>query len=308
MKVLVVLNAASGAMLDRSLPGLQDEIRELFGAAGIQADVVACTGSEIAATVAAGVGAKVDAIVVGGGDGTIAAAAGQLIDSEVALGILPLGTANLLARDLALPLDLPAAIGAIAAGTARRIDVAEVNGRVFLNASMLGLLPRLALRREKHRGRMGILRWWEILVASIKAFVRYPRLKVAIDTGFGPRRIRVHSLFVTNDLYDLGIGTGGLRSRLDRGALGIYLARHSSPWTLLRLVGKLAFGSWQSDPEIDVIQAPRLAVVSRKKLMRVANDGEVMLIAPPLRYRIRRRALKVLAGPAEADPAAPSPP
>ncbi len=296
MKVLVVLNASSGSLIDRSLPEVIDEIERGFAAAGVAAEVSACTGPELAPTFERAARSDIDALVVGGGDGTIATAAQALAGSAVAMGILPLGTANLLARDLDIPLDQAAAIAVLAAGRIRAIDLAEVNGRVFLNASVLGMLPRLAARREKHRGRMTMGRWWSIILGAFRSLRRYPRLKLAIVAGTGVKRLRVHSLMVTDNLYDCGFAAGRTRTRLDGGRLGIYIARHRSPLGLIRLAWKMLIGTWQSDQELDVIEATRLAVVTRKKRLRVAIDGEIALVEPPLRYRIRPGALRVLAG------------
>jgi diacylglycerol kinase family enzyme len=94
-------------------------------------------------------------VFVLGGDGTVLAVAGAVLGRDVAIGIVPLGTANLLARDLGLPLDPADAVDALAKAEVRRIDVGRVNGELFLCASMLGLTTTLARAREAARG------WYE---------------------------------------------------------------------------------------------------------------------------------------------------
>jgi diacylglycerol kinase family enzyme len=84
-------------------------------------------------------GREVDLIAVGGGDGTLNAAADCVMQMNRPLGILPMGTANDLARTLGIPADLDAAVQIIAAGRTRRIDLDLVNGHPFFNVASIGL-------------------------------------------------------------------------------------------------------------------------------------------------------------------------
>ena len=93
-------------------------------------------------------------LIVGGGDGTISAAASALVGTETRLGILPLGTLNHFARDLGIPTDLDEAAKLIAAGAERRVDVAEMNGRIFINNSAIGLYPLMVVDRDVQRKRL----------------------------------------------------------------------------------------------------------------------------------------------------------
>ena len=87
-------------------------------------------------------------MVVGGGDGTLSAAASILAGTDTALGVLALGTLNHFARDLRIPLDLDGAIGVIAAGHHQTVDVGEVNGQVFINNSSIGIYPFFVAERS----------------------------------------------------------------------------------------------------------------------------------------------------------------
>ena len=84
-------------------------------------------------------GGEIDAVVVGGGDGSIRTVASVLAETSVPLGVLPLGTLNHFVKDLGIPLPLEEAAATIAAGHLRVVDLAEVNGRVFVNNVSLGL-------------------------------------------------------------------------------------------------------------------------------------------------------------------------
>ena len=90
--------------------------------------------------------------MVGGGDGTISAAASALVGTETRLGILPLGTLNHFARDLGIPTKLEDAAKLIAERRDRKVDVAEMNGRIFINNSAIGLYPLLVVDRIPSAG------------------------------------------------------------------------------------------------------------------------------------------------------------
>ena len=112
--------------------------------AGLEAEFIAQDAGSLPDRVALAAKSGAEAVIVAGGDGTVACAGHALAGSDIPLGVLPYGTMNLLAKDLGLPIgDLPAALKAIAAGAIRTIDVGEVNGQSFLCASMLGLPVQL---------------------------------------------------------------------------------------------------------------------------------------------------------------------
>lgn len=294
MKLSVVLNGMAGALLDQPVEVKAAELEALFEQCGNEAEITFATGPEIVAAIERAIGSDADAIVVGGGDGTIATAAHRLAGTGKALGILPLGTANLLARDLGIPLDLEQAIRALAGGTIRAIDVGEVNGHIFVNNSVIGLFPKMARQRERQRGRMGLWNWFKMVIGTLRSMNRYPRLRIGVDMGAGPRRISATSVMIANNAYDDGFGALFSRSRLDAGELVLYVVRHRSLFALLRLAVAMLLGTWQQDRDLAVVRLRRLVVTSRKKALTVSNDGEVMLLPPPLRYRIRPGALKVL--------------
>ncbi len=294
-RVAVVLNGAAGALLAQA-----DAIggtRQLFEAAGLEADFVPSDHGTLPERIAHARDSGADAVVVGGGDGTIACAAQALAGGRVPLGILPLGTMNLMARDLGLPIDdLAAAIRVVSDGIERQVDVGEVNGHVFLCASMLGLPARLARYREQRRGKMLlVVRAWRMAAATLRALRRESFEVVGLSAGAAPKQLRSVSLTIAVNAYDAQqAGRVFARSRLDGGELVTYLVRRLRLADALRLARALATHSWQNDRQIEQQRAPEVVVQSRRRAMRVMNDGEVMLIAPPLRYRVRPRALTVL--------------
>lgn len=295
MRVALVVNRSSGSLLGK--PDAAADLERRLLAAGLDVgSVLDGDSTDIAARMAYARDLPVDAVVTAGGDGTIGAAAEALIGSGKALAPLPLGTMNLLAKDLGIPLDLDLAAAAFANAEVVAIDVAEVNGHKFLCNSMLGVPARLAERRERNRQHMGLVGWWRHGFASLKAMYRYPPMRVGLDLGDGapPLTLKSKAIVVANNAYDEGFGHVMTRSRLDRGELTVYATRRLSLWPLIRLSTRMALGSWTHDPDLETHNVRELIVTSRRKLIRVMLDGETRLVPPPLRYSILPKSLLVL--------------
>lgn len=291
-------NVAAGSLVDGGVT--PETLRKRLEAAGL--DVVAEPRPDASLPErleAAATTPGIDAVAVAGGDGTLACAAQVLTGRDVPLGILPLGTMNLLAKDLGLPLDLDAAIAVLANGTVRAIDAGEVNGHVFLINSVLGLPARLARHREARRGRMRLSDAVRMAAGLLRHLGRYPRERAMLTLGGYTRRIRFRTLAVVCGDYREGFGEVLSRAGVDGGHLTLYLVETLSAARLVRLGLGFAIGEWRRLPELERHETDALTLEARKTL-RVMNDGEVVLIAPPLRYRLRASALRVLV-PAE-DP------
>src|SRR5690606_11439746 len=94
-----------------------------------------------------------DAVIVAGGDGTVNCVAGAVVGTDVVIGVLPGGTFNHFAKDIGMPDDMVGAVRALADAEPRLVDVGEVNGRVFVNNSVLGVYPEMVAIRDKLRSR-----------------------------------------------------------------------------------------------------------------------------------------------------------
>ncbi|KNY22087.1 diacylglycerol kinase family protein [Methylobacterium sp. ARG-1] len=292
MRIALVINGASGAVASGTTP---EAIREKLVAAGIEPLGEADRGAPLPVRIAAAASEPgIDALVVAGGDGTIACAAAALVGKTTPLGILPLGTLNLLARDLGVPLDIDGAVAALVAGGRRRIDVGEVNGRTFLINSVLGLPARVTRHREAHRRHLGLrslLRW---VVGILRHLGRYPRLTVTGTIDGAVRTWRFRLLAVVIGDYVERPGHMLVRAPLDAGRLTLYVLAHLSLARTLRLALGFALGDWRRLPDVERVPATNLAIASEARALRVMNDGEVTLIPAPLRYRIHRQALTVI--------------
>jgi diacylglycerol kinase family enzyme len=266
----------------------------------VVAKISVVSGREIDVTVrraAASRGAdgerQFDIVVVGGGDGTISAASSVLAGGDLPLGILPLGNFNHFARDLGIPLELDTAIETIARNHVASVDVGEVNGRVFVNNSSLGIYPHLVAERDRHR-RRGLARWAAAALASCRVLWRLPRPQVrALAPGWASGR-RTPCVFVGNNLYQLDAFAIARRSRLDQGKLCVYIATPQGRLALMRLAVRAFLGRLETEADVTPACLESLEIWTRRRRLAVALDGEAMVFRTPLHYRIRPRALRVI--------------
>ena len=293
--VAVIINAAAGTGYKADWA---EQLTGKFAGHGMQARVtMAKTGSEVLAAADAALAAGIRIIVAGGGDGTLNAVAGKLIGHDVAFGILPLGTLNHFARDLHIPLELDDAVRTIAGTHRRKVDVAEVNGRIFLNNSSLGLYPDIVRHRELQQRRLGRGKWRAFFWALVAAVRRYPFLNVTVLVEGVEHKRRTPFVFVGNNVYQMEGFHIGERTALDGGRLSVYATNRTGRSGLLMLMLRALVGRLRQARDFDVMTVTELLIETHHKRLRVSTDGEVNLLATPLRYRIRPAALTVIAAP-----------
>jgi diacylglycerol kinase family enzyme len=235
-----------------------------------------------------------DVIVAAGGDGTVSSVAAALVGTPIVLGVLPLGTLNHFAKDLGIPADLAEAVAVLVDGRAAPVDVGDVNGRIFVNNSSLGLYPDIVRDRERQQKRLGRGKWPALLWASIAALRRYPFLGVSLVVDGKAVSRRTPFVFVGNNEYLMEGFAIGAREGMEDGLLSLYVAQRPGRWRLLLLVLRALVGRLRQARDFDAMLASEITVQSRRKRLRVATDGEVTVMKPPLEYRIRPASLIVM--------------
>jgi diacylglycerol kinase family enzyme len=291
LAVPVIVNTAAGGEKPQEwLATLEAKCRER----GLQVQVMQVEGGEhLLAAVDDAVRQGARLVIAGGGDGTVGAVASRLVDTEVALGVLPLGTLNHFAKDLGMPLELDAAIDAVAHGREVRVDVGEVNGHVFINNSSLGLYPDIVQDRERQRRRLGRGKWTALAAAAVHALRRYPVLSVRIRVNGEQLERRSAFVFIGNNEYKMEGFEIGERPLLSGGELSLYVTQRTGRFGLLRLALRALTGRLRQASDFDMMMASELVVRTPQRQLRVATDGEVRLLQVPLNYRIRPGALRV---------------
>ena len=293
VRVPVLINRGGGAA--SKVPKIGETVGSAFREAGIEADVELIDGDKAEVRCKAISERGDELIVVGGGDGTISAAASALIGTKTKLGILPLGTLNHFARDLGIPIELADAAKLIASGKARQVDVAEMNERIFINNSAVGLYPLMVLDRDLQQRRLGRSKKLAMLVASARTLVRFGHQRLTLTVNDEKERVDTPLLFVGNNDYRVDLGAAGKRESVDDGHLCVMVMRKKTRRGFIAASVRAFLGRARDDDMERIDGVERLRVSSHRRAITVSLDGEVVAAAPPLDYRIRKRALRVIA-------------
>jgi diacylglycerol kinase family enzyme len=279
--------------------GSGHQAREALDAVG-SFDVEPCDAESLELQIQQAVHAGADRIVVAGGDGTIAKAASALVGQKTALAVVPGGTLNHFAKDHGIPTDHAKAVELSATGDTTTADVATLNGRVFLNTSSVGayvIFVRTRERIERHFGyRIATI------IAALRLLGRIRPFTVELDLDGSTRRYRSALVFVGVGERELQLPSIG--SRADNGRRGLHvIVVRGGPWARLVAAGLMAAfggtGAIARGTLADSFVVDECRIEMRRRLGRVAVDGEIIELESPLRYRIERDALRLVVPPTE---------
>src|SRR5262245_24660345 len=298
LRLVVLLNAGAGTASHRGADGLRGDLEAALEALEVSADLKVCSGPDLKrlaeSALARAKSAEIDAVVVGGGDGSIRTVAGVLAETGVPLGILPLGTLNHFAKDLGIPLHLKEAAEVIAKGGIRAVDLAELNGETFINNSSIGIYPYMVIDRERRRAHHRLAKWTAAVPAFFRMMRHFPRRRLRIGAKGFERPYRTPCLFVGNNEYSMELFTLGRRRHLDSGKLWFYVVKPREPLAFFWMVCRMCFGRLDQARDLDTLDLAEAEVSAKSSRLPVALDGEVEIMHTPLRYRSRPGALTVI--------------
>ncbi|MDB5650255.1 MAG: lipid kinase [Hyphomicrobiales bacterium] len=232
---------------------------------------------------------EIDLVAVGGGDGSMNCAARGLLEAELPFGIIPLGTANDLARTLGLPVTIEAAVDVICAGHKRRIDVGDVNGQPFFNVASLGLSADLAMsltsQDKKRFGQLGYA------LAGLRVLMRARSFSALIVGPHRSVRVRSYQIAVGNGRYYGGGMAVHENASIDDHQLHLYSLEVSDVWKLVLMAPAFRAGRHGTYQEVRVEDGNRFEVRTRRP-MPINADGEIITQTPAV-FSIRPSALDV---------------
>jgi diacylglycerol kinase family enzyme len=291
LKICCILNRKSGGAENIGTRNIVD----LFATRGFTVEILKPSERNLLRDLATqALQQNYDIVVAGGGDGTISAVASALVGHPtIRLGILPLGTLNHFARDLGIPFNMPKAVEIICGGYSEAKDVGAVNERYFVNNASVGIYPAIVKLRESLQG-TGYSKKWAVLISSFRALRSFRRFELDIQPSNGPPlKIKTAMLFVGNNAYGT-VGTSmGKRLAIDLGLLWVTIPTASSRTGLFFNLLAMVFG-YEKPVNTLTLEVSSLRVSSKKRLLKVATDGEVSLLKPPLNFRIVPKALNVI--------------
>lgn len=234
---------------------------------------------------------RIDLVIVGGGDGTLNAAVDAIVEMDLPLGILPLGTANDLARTLKIPLSLPEACAVIAQGHQASIDLGWVNGKHFFNVASLGLSVNITRKLTKEaKRRWGVLAY---LITAIKAILKARPFKAEIRFEGQAKRVKTLQIAVGNGRYYGGGMTIFHDATIDDQRLDLYSLEIKRWWQIFTVLFTLRNGRHRKEFGTRALSGTEFEVVTHKPYT-INTDGE-LTTTTPARFRVIPQALKVIA-------------
>ena len=236
-------------------------------------------------------GPRVDRIVLGGGDGTVNLALDALLEVDKPTGLIPLGTANDLARTLGIPDDIDEALAVIKRGHLRSVDVSRADDVSFINAIGLGLGPSMTREMDSDtKARLGVLAY---LVGIVRAFRGQKAFKARIETDRGQHQGKFLQITVANGVHYGGGMTIAEDARIDDGCLDVLLVRQQSRLELLANALRFKTGDTRTANWLTHTRCRRVSIKTNPSLEFTA-DGE-FLGKTPLECTIKPSALRVFA-------------
>lgn len=227
-------------------------------------------------------------IAVVGGDGTISSTVQLIQHTKAVLAPLPGGTLNHFTKDLGVVQELPRALAHLKNATIHTVDVATVNGQTFINNSSLGLYPSALQGREQLEKYLG--KWIAVILASLKALLTFRTYHVTI----GRETFKTPFVFVGNNIYQLNGVEGVSRTHLTQGVLSVFIAKTTSRYGFLLILGAALFKKARLLDSFEVRHSQAMTVATKRHYVTISRDGEIAHIASPLRYEIQPGKLRVL--------------
>lgn len=283
--LIVNPNARNGAQAEL------DEGLALLQRSGIEVEYYESTSAEQTREAITQRHEHLDLVIIGGGDGTISSAAGLLHRYHLALAVLPLGTANDLARSLCLPEDLEEVFEIIAKGYCQSIDLGKVNGKYFFNVANMGLGVKVTEELTPEvKKQWGVFSY---LKAFLAALVRIRQFRVRLQVDGVSYKLRSIQLAVGNGRYYGGGNVVDERNRINDGQLSLYSIKPQTVWEFLTLAPLLRDGKQRQAKRVFQQRGKRIDIVTRPAGMAIHADGEP-IDRTPASFILIPKALRVI--------------
>jgi YegS/Rv2252/BmrU family lipid kinase len=299
-RIKVIVNRRAGTVLEASEQKFEGVLRQAFAAQNCDATIVMADPAEVARHFEAALDdQQVDIAVVAGGDGSVNAILRALRASGKTGGVLPLGTVNVIGRDLGMGQDVAQAVEALASGSPIAVDLATINGLPFHSNAGIGWFVTMAAERDAARRRVPFSRQMAFFLALLRTILTSRSIDVEYETATGKGAARADGVLVTNNRFVGGTGGGASwgRPRLDEGVFELHVVRASTLAARLKTLMAVARGTWRELPNIQTITASHAVLRRRgRRKGRIAMDGELLRLNYPFEFKSEPKAIKVITG------------
>ena len=290
----VILNRESGAIVKLGPEKVAEGLRAIFESLGCKAEIQSVSGFEVQAALEEARDSDSDSVIVGGGDGTVASAATIFAGHQKPLGILPLGTFNLAARDVGMPLDWQEAARILVSAPVREVDLLELDGKCYMCVVVLGFYPSLVMGQPEYHGSW-LMKSIRTMWQTLRSAATYPPLALRLNDGERTQTFRTRLAILANNDYEDLFGVIPRRRSLSAGHFTVYVSKHLSRFGLLKTCITWILGRWKQDGEISMMRTTRLQIdVKRKSRISVMMDGELAKIGLPFSVTLKPKALRAI--------------
>lgn len=301
--IVVVVNARAGEVLQRGEAAFTRDIAELFRTHGIEADIRPVMPQMLDRAVGDAVRERPGAVLVAGGDGTVSRLLPKLAVSGVPVGILPLGTLNMLARDLGFTGEVEEDINRLVTAQPVRIDLGEINGMLFHTNAGLGYFGAMARAREEARRIVPFSKRLGYGIAALRTLLGSRPVAVELELDGVPVLEHADAVLITNNRF---VEQPWRRETIDAGMLEVHMLRAGGVVPRLQAALAVLRGTWRELPNLRSLCAKEIVIRrAGRGPSTVSIDGELHRMSNPIRIVSRPGALNVLrAGtpPPEATP------
>lgn len=288
----VILNKRAGGLINGDAESALRRIMSRLTDAGWSASAC-CPQPDELETHMRGLAPELDIVVTAGGDGTLAGVASNLIGRRTALAILPLGTLNVLAEDLNIPLDLDEALDAVLTGRRDTMDVATVNGRAFFIQAVLGVAADLAERREKMRGAESVTAWAEFANGVAADLLSSAPVHYSVRTARRYTSTITRTLIISNNRLKHRHRLLPYRRTLKGQVLALYALEAKGPLSALRFAVQAVLPG-KSNPSVRELVSDRIVLNADIEEGRAIVDGEIVKLDFPAVFELAPQALNVI--------------
>ena len=293
MRCTVIANARAGTVLEAGADAFATRLEAAFAAHGCGADVRLVPPREIDDALSLAIEDSHAMPVLAGGDGTINGALPVLIQADRPIGILPMGTVNVLGRDLGLFGTLEQQVAALCGGEPVEMDVGRVNDRLFHSISGMGFFSLMAREREYARRRFPFSRAAAFGIAATRSILFTRPVTLDIAVGGDHRIVEADAVLVTVNRFE---GADWRRPQLDEGVFEVHVLNAGGLYSRGKAALSVVSGHWRDSHNLTSFTGDAVTLTRRdKRRGHITFDGEVERKAGPLRYGLLPKALRVIA-------------
>lgn len=295
-KAAIIINLKAGTVRDLDVEQLKSQISEKFKSKSFETEFYSLTDQKLPALLEKIKAAGCSVAVAVGGDGTVNSVASMLCRQSIPMGLIPLGTFNLVAREFNIPTKVEDAVEAIANQHLADVDMVEVNGKHFINNSFLGLYPAFVKERDKVGFKNKRQKYLAMIKAAKNMLVKFPNLTLSIQTDSEKLKVTTPSVYI-------GVGAFNFESVFTKtsrdapGIMSVAIARKLGRLeNTIMLMRELA-GFKNRKDVLKVIETKNLFIEGETAKSKVSMDGEIVDLEMPLSYKIIPKAFKICEGP-----------